>query len=328
MQSKFGFLKMNLEEFKEWLAKQHVARTILKIQQHHTFLPSYIHFNGTNHFERQRAMANHQILTNGWNNIGQHFTIFPDGTILTGRSLELTPACIFGQNANAICIENFGNFDLGKDMMTRLQESAIVQVTSLLCNKFNIPINTNHIVYHHWFNLSNGIRNNGTKNNKSCPGASFFSGNKVEDCQQYFLPLISKKITNNLKKDRSDILEYVIVNVKTLNVRVGPSIKSPKVEKKLSIPYGSILRVYRKKNGWLKVSKSQSRWVSSTYTKPLKKATVTADKLNVRSGPDIRFPKVQSLFEKEIVFVSQTQGNWCQLELDELWVSNTYLNFD
>jgi len=42
MQSKFGFLKMNLEEFKEWLAKQHVARTILKIQQHHTFLPSYI----------------------------------------------------------------------------------------------------------------------------------------------------------------------------------------------------------------------------------------------------------------------------------------------
>ena len=62
-------------------------------------------------------MKAYHVTYNGWNDIGQHFTIFPDGLILTGRSLEKSPACIYGQNANAICIENLGNFDLGGDQM-------------------------------------------------------------------------------------------------------------------------------------------------------------------------------------------------------------------
>jgi len=60
-------------------------------------------------------------LSKSFSDIAQHFTTFPDGTILTGRSLEKTPAGISGFNSNAICIENLGNFDSGADVITNLQ---------------------------------------------------------------------------------------------------------------------------------------------------------------------------------------------------------------
>lgn len=187
---------MDASAFATWITNLRVSRTILKIQQHHTFSPSYIHFDGNNHFERQRSMKDYHVQVNGWQDIGQHFTIFPDGSILTGRSLEQSPACIYGQNANAICIENFGNFDRGKDTMTDAQKQSIISVTAQLCKRFNIPVSSDVLVYHHWFDLQSGLRNNGTRNNKSCPGSNFFSGNKVEDCQANFLPLVSAALSS------------------------------------------------------------------------------------------------------------------------------------
>ena len=56
MESRHGFTKMTLAEFGTWLGQQRVGRTILHIQQHHTWNPSYTHFDGRNHFERQQAM--------------------------------------------------------------------------------------------------------------------------------------------------------------------------------------------------------------------------------------------------------------------------------
>ena len=58
MQTKSGFTKMSVAEFENWIANLRIARTILKIQQHHTYIPSYVHFTGNNHFERQLAMKN------------------------------------------------------------------------------------------------------------------------------------------------------------------------------------------------------------------------------------------------------------------------------
>ncbi len=100
METRSGFTKMSMDEFPVWLNSQRIARTILKIQQHHTYRPDYSHFDGKNHFDRQQAMKNHHMLNKDWADIGQHFTIFPDGTILTGRDMEKTPACIYSQNAN------------------------------------------------------------------------------------------------------------------------------------------------------------------------------------------------------------------------------------
>lgn len=236
MEAKYGFTKMTVSEFENWIANLRIGRTVLKVQQHHTYIPSYIHFTGTNHFERQLAMKNYHVNQNGWSHIGQHLTIFPDGTVMTGRSLELSPACISNQNAHSICIENFGNFDLNGDVMTTLQREAIIAVTAALCKKFNLPVNSNTIVYHHWFRLDNGFRNNGAGGNKSCPGTNFFGGNKVVDFDKHFAPLVVAKLNGHpIKTDSNSILKYVSVATNVLNIRIEPRASSAKAKER-SIP--------------------------------------------------------------------------------------------
>ena len=139
MKKKYGFTLLTLAEFESWIKEQDVARTIFFIQEHHTFSPNYLHFKGDNHFELQKSMQNYHTVVNGWQDIGQHFSIFPDGMIVTGRSLEISPACIFGFNSNSICTENVGNFDIGGDTMRPEHKEAIVRVTAALCKRFRVP---------------------------------------------------------------------------------------------------------------------------------------------------------------------------------------------
>ena len=105
------FILMNVKEFEQWIEKQTVKRKIKTIQFHHTYSPSYANFTGSNHEKLQQGMKNYHVDTLGWADIAQHFTIFPDGKIMTGRSLELAPAGISGANTGAICIECVGNFN-------------------------------------------------------------------------------------------------------------------------------------------------------------------------------------------------------------------------
>lgn len=85
MQKKFGFTLIKADEFESWLASQSISRVCARVQQHHTWKPRYSGFNGKNHFEMQRAMKRYHINDRGWSDIGQHFSIFPDGVVLTGR---------------------------------------------------------------------------------------------------------------------------------------------------------------------------------------------------------------------------------------------------
>lgn len=327
METKYGFTKFSLSEFEEWITDKKIIRTVLKIQQHHTFSPSYKEFDGKNHFERQRSMKNYHVNSNGWNDIGQHFSIFPDGTILTGRSLEQSPACIYGQNANAICIENVGNFDKGGDTMIPEQAASIIRVTALLCKKFNLPIDTNAIVYHHWFHLSTGVRNNGSGGNKSCPGTNFFGGNKVADCEKNFLPLVKKELGNELNSI-SSIIKYVSVQADSLNIRIAPEASSAISSIQKNAQLGAILRVYEVKNGWYKISQSASMWVNGKYTKDLIKGTVSSDRLNVRSGPGTNYKIVDSLKKGDIIFLEKSEKNWSKLPLEEKYINHSYIKIN
>ncbi len=319
---------MSVAEFEQWIKNIKVARTILRIQQHHTFVPSYALFTGSNHFERQQAMKRHHVTHNGWADIGQHFTIFPDGSILTGRSMENSPACITGQNANCICIENLGDFDLGKDQMTSQQSDAIVAVTAALCSRFNIGVNSNSIVYHHWFDLNSGARNNGTKNNKSCPGTNFFGGNKVADCEANFLPLVRAKLPqNSIKTDVSAVLKYVCVKSATLNVRSKSDVTSAIVKDRKPATLGAVLRVYKSENGWSKISNSMEHWVNEKFVVDVKRAVVNADTLNVRSGPGTNFPKIGSFLKEEELFIIEENKEWCKISMEEKWVNKSFLKF-
>ncbi len=331
METRNGFTKMTLAEFEKWITNLRVGRTVLIVQQHHTFNPAYASFNGNNHFAMQTGMRNYHINHNGWADIGQHFTSFPDGTILTGRSMEKSPACLYGANTHAICLEHVGNFDKGGDKMLDEHKETIVGMTACLCKKFNIPIDVQRIVYHHWYHLSTGERNNGTRGNKSCPGSNFFGGNKVAHCEANFLPLVKQAMdgeVNSVDEITSNILKYVVVNTASLNVRKKADSSSDKVTDRAPVLLGAILRVHKEKNGWLKISDSKQHWVSGRFTMDVQRATVSATALNVRSTPEVvRGNVVASLTQGQEVFIETETNGWCKLVMENRWVSKDFLVF-
>lgn len=184
------FKLLELREFEEWLHHFERKRQINMIQQHHTYIPAYKHFNGNNHFHLCESMEREHI-KRGFDQIGQNITTFNDGTIMICRDLNIKPAGIKFQNSGAICIEHAGNFDKGKDILNETHRLTVIQVTKLLLEKFNIVPNKNNLVYHHWFDLNTGerIEEEGKGIKKSCPGSAFFGGNTIEDYNKYFLTL-------------------------------------------------------------------------------------------------------------------------------------------
>jgi|GEM_PF-1330850 len=62
----------------------------------------------------QQSMKNYHVKVNGWQDIGQHVTLLPDGKFVTGRDFGTDPASIKGYNEGAFSCEMFGNFDTDK----------------------------------------------------------------------------------------------------------------------------------------------------------------------------------------------------------------------
>lgn len=197
MQIKGEFMLFNLNEFKDWLFKQSFTREINLIQMHHTWLPNYSNFNGNNHFSLVESMKEYHIKTAGFSTIAQNITIYPDGMIMVCRPFNKAPAGIRGANANGLCIENIGNFDIGKDTMTAEHKEAIIFVTAVLCMKLKLTPSIDSITYHHWWDLNTGTRvldNTSGHITKSCPGTNFFGGNTTTAAKTNFYPLVINKI--------------------------------------------------------------------------------------------------------------------------------------
>ena len=204
-----NFKSFDLSTFKDYISGLKVTRKITLVQLHHTYIPSYKHFKGNNHEALQDSMRRTHINTNKWVDIGQHFTIFPDGVILTGRNINTAPAGIYGANSNGICIECVGNFDNGGDTMTEAQKNAIVGVTKILLDKFGLNAKTG-VTYHAWW--TSGGTSLGTyvkgRSAKTCPGTNFFGGNTKEAYEKNLLPLIEnygKEAKTNMLESANDI---------------------------------------------------------------------------------------------------------------------------
>lgn len=324
MEKKNGFTLMTIAEFEQWIQTQQVARTVLTLQQHHTYSPSYSNFKGNNHFSMLVGMKNYHVNHNGWSDIGQHFTTFPDGKIGTGRSLEWSPACIKGRNENSICVEHVGNFDLGGDAMSTAQRDTAVRSAAAIAKRFGIPANTDKIVYHHWFDLNTGARTNGLSGVvKTCPGANFFGGNKMAAAEQNFLPLVRQAIGGNFGPQLAGMLKFGYVTSPTLNIRTGPATSFKQIN---TTTLGAILRIYKEQNGWYKISKSRDEWVSGKLVADvLRHIVVDTNELNVRSGPGTSFSVVGAYQRGEEVFTFEEEGSWVRIGLDERWVSKRFL---
>ncbi|NYE06151.1 LysM repeat protein [Bacillus niacini] len=197
---------MTKEEFKEWLFNTHVNRDIQLIQQHHTWLPSYKHFTGSNHFQMLMGMENHHKKTMGWKNIAQNITTFPDGKVAVSRPLNIIPEGTIGPKANSvgIAIEHVGNFDSGHDVMTKEQQETIIYINALLCIKFGLTPSIDSITYHHWWHMKTKERvldATASYNVKSCPGTGFFGGNSTTSAKTHFYPLITDKMEEILETE-------------------------------------------------------------------------------------------------------------------------------
>lgn len=216
-----------VDEFKSYINSLKITRSIKRVQLHHTWSPSYKNFNGSNHQTLQNNMRNYHVNSCGWSDIGQHFTIFPDGVILTGRSLNSSPAGIANANSGGICIECIGNFDKGGDAMKDAQKNAIAGAVKVLLDKFGLSASTG-VTYHAWW--GSGGTNLGTyiqgKSQKTCPGTNFFGGNTKEAYDKNLKPLIEnygKKVEETPSKlfrvqvgaySKRENAEYIVKKLK------------------------------------------------------------------------------------------------------------------
>ncbi|MFP5114018.1 LysM peptidoglycan-binding domain-containing protein [Bacillaceae bacterium C204] len=206
------FIRMNREEFKDWIFNHKFTRKVGKVQQHHTYQPSYQQFNGSNHFALMKGMEEYHVSGMKWSEISQQLTTFPDGTVVVGRSFNTPPEGSFGLldkeamhaiEADALAIENVGNFDA--EQMTAEQRETIVTVTALLMLKYGLTPTVDSITYHHWWDINSGERvlDHGEGHAvKTCPGTKFFGGNSTADAKNNFYPLVSRKMQEILASMR------------------------------------------------------------------------------------------------------------------------------
>ncbi len=267
------FVLFDIVDFAAWLQEASVHRAIKLVQNHHTFLPAYAHFDRSGrHFDLLRGMENAH-LERGFAEIAQNLTTFPDGTIAVCRSLDVIPAGIKGANTGGICIEHLGNFDTGGDTMRTAHRETIVKVNALLCSKFDLKPNEQTIVYHHWYDLTTGERTDGKGNTKTCPGTDFFGGNSVASALANFIPVVAQQVAalgGLAEPAAAPALYTAAVVADTLSVREAAGTAGRVVKKLMR---GIQVSVFEEKDGWCRIDALQPRWVSMRYLQRAKAAT-------------------------------------------------------
>ena len=244
MKTQNGFtLFEKTSEIGPWLKKQKVTRKITRLQVHNTFLPDYTTWEKTDkkvfsepHFGRAQSLDDYGKKTWGYSDghghyTAQNFTVFPDGKIIVSRNLNSKPIGIKGWNDGALCIEIYGNFDKGKDIMNTSQKKAVIYLYGELCKRFKIPVDTAHIRPHCWFTAGGTYlgKYDPNRSAKTCPGTNFWgvgcspSGfNKfLADIKEY---VNGKEVQASTADDK--FKPYIArVNTDGLNARKGPGIE-------------------------------------------------------------------------------------------------------
>ena len=153
------FHQLSVPEFVSLLGSFTPARRINAVHLHHTWRPRHSDYRG---FETIRGMWRFHTGTNGWQDIAQHLSIAPDGTVWTGRHWDLPPASAAGHNGSSVAgpfmIEMIGNFDTGEDPFDGDQKNAALQVLAALLDRFDLP--------------GEAIHFHNSMSRKTCPGSS------------------------------------------------------------------------------------------------------------------------------------------------------------
>lgn len=210
MRKNSKFIELETQkEIKEYIGDLKYSRDITRLQVHHMDLPNYDCWEqdlkrwGNNAcLNRTNSLNDYGKRT--WGNdaydghghyIAQTLNIFPNGHVTTGRNINSTPIGIRGWNTGAICVEIYGDFDRGKDVMTKAQAQAVIMVFALLSKKIGVSITDKYIRPHCWF-TAGGTYLEGyytAKSAKSCPGERFMGiGNTNKAFNKYFYPWVKQ----------------------------------------------------------------------------------------------------------------------------------------
>ena len=298
MKTQNGFtLLESAKDVRDWLAKQKVTRTITRLQVHHTFSPDYTTWEKTDkkvfsepHFGRAKSLDDYGKKTWGYSDghghyTAQNFTVFPDGKIIVSRNLNSKPIGIKGWNDSALCIEIYGDFDKGKNVMNTKQKEAVIYLYGELCKRFDIPVNTSHIRPHCWFTASGTYLGtyNSSRSAKTCPGTNFWGvgcstsgfAKFIADVKAY----VNGKAPVEEKPKETKVNKEGKVNVSsgTLNVRKSYDADSTKLgELKNNAKVEIVATV---SNGWLRIKyKDGYGYVNSKYVDGIKDIVVEKPK--------------------------------------------------
>ena len=288
MKTQNGFtLFEKTSEIGPWLKKQNVTRRISRLQVHHMDLPNYSTWEKTDkkvfdepHFGRTQSLNDYGKKT--WNYsdghgkyIAQHFNVFPDGKITTGRHLNSTPIGIRGWNTNAICIEIYGDFDKGKDVMTAAQKKAVIALYGELCKRFKIKPSTSTIRPHCWFTARGTYlgKYDSSRSAKTCPGTNFMGygcsttgfAKFIKEVKAYIDGEESKEVVKEEPKEEKSEGIYR-VRTDELNVRKGPGVN---FEKTNEVHKGDAFTIVEINGNWGKL-KSGIGWINLSYTEKVK----------------------------------------------------------
>lgn len=83
-----------------------------------------------------KSVERHHVNTNGWNAIGYHLIVMPDGSVWEGRPLNAIGAHVAKKNTGRIGILFYGSFDL--EAPTAHQLITLYELESWLRNELNI----------------------------------------------------------------------------------------------------------------------------------------------------------------------------------------------
>ena len=290
MKTKNGFtLLENEKDVKDWLAKQKVTRKITRLQVHNTFLPDYTTWEKTDkkvfsepHFGRAQSLDDYGKKTWGYSDghghyTAQNFTVFPDGKIIVSRNLNSKPIGIKGWNDGALCIEIYGNFDKGKDIMNTSQKKAVIYLYGELCKRFKIPVDTAHIRPHRHFTASGTYlgKYDPNRSAKTCPGTNFWgvgcssSGfNKfLTDIKEYANGKTTTKDTS--KEDKAN--KFQIITLDKLNIRKTADWNAKPITTVKKGQYLDVIEKVDAKNGSTPMYKLESGLYITASNKYIKK---------------------------------------------------------
>lgn len=134
----YGKLFNNSADFLNWLKDIKITSKINKVHVHHTYSPAHKDFKGNNHLKLQDGMKEFHMKL-GMKDIAQHITIFPDGKVVTGRSINESPGSAKGghngirhngtNSEHPFMFEMLGNFDSGHDKLQDEQLKCAIAVT-------------------------------------------------------------------------------------------------------------------------------------------------------------------------------------------------------